>query len=179
MRPYKEITLNTGETKRVFWDEDKARAKHNEIRAQVIAEFNARDCEKAQSLGIGDLIKDGALQTTVPDADTGKWLVHPLASEIKHSGADTTDEVCRRWHEFCSVPQEDDFIVVPQRHEPKRQLARKWYPQVEVKEAKDDGATNRRQEILTDKPRRKPGRPRKVPVGQLSDQRGVADAVPG
>lgn len=188
MRPYKEITLTTGETKRVPWDEDKSRAKHRMIRAAVIEELRERDRQVCRENGLDRLIREDGLITLTevvdgkmegifkPGVDSRGEDFLPKSrtimdfwgkpASIAHTGNETTALVIERWHEFCSKPQDDSDVAVPIEH--KAKYLRSGSPpvfasDVQSTEAPDDGGSTR-DAFLSDKPKRKRGRPRKSEV---------------
>ncbi len=184
MRPYKEITLNTGETKKVPWDENKSRAKFSEMRAKNIAALRERDRKVCRETGYDYLIReDGLIRLTrvvdgklvqifkpglnpeteeddLPKSQKLKDFWGKRAS-IAHSGRETTAMQVEEWAAFCSKPRDDVFVVVPIRHKTKYLRDGKPKPfasQVEVSEVEDEGASTR-EAFLSDKPKRGRGRP--------------------
>lgn len=204
MQPYKEITLNTGETKREYWDTDKARTKHREIRRQVIDELNARDREVARRLGFEALIRDDGTVSTVTVTDGKLEVVYRTPADpsrnpatglkdswgnnapLKHSGQETTMLVVERWRAFCAKPQSDDFVVPFAPVNPKYDRSKQTgngaplvSSAVQVQPDTGEGDTNRGP--FGERPKRKRGRPRKAkPVtdGQLPVSGGTENPVP-
>ena len=123
MIPFKEL-LNpvTGVMDRIPWDPAKANVKLQEFRQAHLDRLNAEDCELAEKFSIGHMVKDGMLQTlevsegvsrddreTVVGRDS-HYVVNPVASQIKHTGAMLSDAFIPEWREFCSKPQNDDNV---------------------------------------------------------------------
>jgi hypothetical protein len=192
VRPFKEITLNTGETKKVAWDEDKSRAKHDEIRRAVIEELRERDREVCRETGHDYLIREDGLIRLCHMADGKterifKSGVNPETGQdhlpksrrikdfwgepasISHSGRETTAMIIERWRAFCSKPQEDSFVVATARH--KEKYLRDGKPTVfgspVVENPIPDQGVSTRQAFLSDQPKRKRGRPRKDEVSAV------------
>ncbi len=179
MIPFQMVKNEFGQLRRVPWARDKSRAMLQIIRKAVADELNARDCQQAEAIGVGHMIKNGALQTCSCERGSnggGTYIVNPLAAQVKHSGAEATDMVGKRWRAFCSESQADNFTPLEQPstlREPgvyDEKLHRYVYPdsnepQVEVANAaavdvaEDKPAT--RKDEWTDKPKPKPnkGRP--------------------
>ena len=123
MVPFQNIANEFGQMRRVPWAPEKSRAMLKIIRKGVADELNARDCREAVKMGVGNLVKHhkGEEFPVLQTADCvrgkeggGTYFVNPLASQIKHSGAEATDMVGKRWREFCSEPQADDFTPLEQ-----------------------------------------------------------------
>lgn len=129
MIPYKEIKhATTGEIVRRPWPANKASAKLNEIRGQVVRELNERDVQQARQFGSVETVtvdgldgkpmevirglkleqhKDGTSFMARNEIELRPGVTIP-AGKLTHSGAETMDRVRERWYEFCSTPQDDE-----------------------------------------------------------------------
>ena len=120
MLPFTEfVHPETGRKQRVPWDRDRARAKREEFRQEAITFFRARDIERAKAVGI-ELADDVTVLPTCSFNGDGVFEVDPIASKIKHAGAEVNDRFIPRWQEFCSKPQNlDDAEYAPVTYKPK------------------------------------------------------------
>jgi hypothetical protein len=152
MIPFKEVThAETGVKQRIPWDRDRSRAKHDQMRNEVVASLNVRDIERAKVAGVA--VEEGeTVLRTMRDDGAGNAVVDPIASKVKHSGAETNDIFIPKWQEFCSRPQNDDGAEYPTvTYKPKR-AGVVASPVV----AKD----------IPENEKRRPGRPRKAEMLQ-------------
>ena len=120
MIPFTEyVHPETGRKHRMSWDRDRAKAKSDEFRQEAIDYFRKLDLERAKQVGLD--VPEGA--TTLPTCrfnEDGSFVVDPIASSIKHSGAQVNDRWIPRWQEFCSKPQNaDDAEYATVTHKPK------------------------------------------------------------
>lgn len=151
MKPFYEIFDDkVGHKRRIPWDADRSTAKMHEMRNEVIAELNARDIERAEAAGIE--IPEGitALPTCFLNSD-GHYAIDPIASRIKHSGAEENDIFIPRWQEFCSRPRPDEEMDYPSVTYRPKQVRGISSPVVET----------------TVQPKRGPGRPRKSAMQEV------------
>jgi len=113
MIPFKEVThAETGVKQRIPWDWHRAQAKLQEFKRKHTARLNAVDIERAHAAGVNVPEGETVLRTFVDDG-TGNMVVDPIASKIKHGGADLNDAMIPEWQAFCSVPQNDDGVEYP------------------------------------------------------------------
>lgn len=205
MYPHKMVEDRFGTMQRVPWSKDKANAKLRMIASDAEAELNKRDCDTALELAdkmndplLRRMAEGGVLQTcAVTEHDkkgNGTYRTHQLASQIKHSGAESGDMTRERWLKFCSEPQEDDIVIPMPKF--KRKEKRTFMPPAVVSRSmateppqavavmEEDKPQSRKDEFLgKPKPRgRTFGSKNKAtdePVthGQLPEHSGTADAV--
>ena len=124
MRPFYETENKlTGRTQVVHWDADAANRKNAEMRKESIDFLNKRDIERARAAGM-ELPDDAIYLPTCFDNGKGEMAMDPLATRIKHSGAELNDHFIPRWQAFCSVPQHpDDSVTRPQpNYKPKQKF---------------------------------------------------------
>ena len=156
MLPFTEyVHPETGRKQRVSWDRTRAKAKSAEFRNEAISFFDQQDIERAKVAGI--VVPEGVtvLPTCSFTAD-GAYEVDPVASRIKHSGAEVNDRWIPRWQAFCSKPQnEEDAEYAVVTHTPKSQRkASAALPTRTLEEVKAEG-------------KRGPGRPRKMDMANV------------
>ena len=149
MKPfYEHINERTGRKERVYWDEARTDEKLQEIRQKHKDFLNARDVERARAAGI-ELPDDAkVLPTMFLNADD-VYEIDPIASRIKHSGAELNDMWIPEWQTFCSSPQSDEINTYPKPV---------YVPKEGRKAAKRATGTA---VVASDIAPRKPGRPRK------------------
>jgi hypothetical protein len=114
MLPFMEyVNSATGVKSRVDWDRNRAEAKMQTFRAEAREFFRRRDIQRARAVGI-DIADDAvALPTMKLDPNTNEMVIDPIASSVKHSGAEFNDYWIPKWQEFCSKPQNYEDAEYP------------------------------------------------------------------
>lgn len=87
---------------KTHWPPDRVRFAHAKVRGKVIAGLRKRDMRHG-------IPADGKVyKTGVDGSGNATFVIDPVKSSLKHSGAEARALIAEAWHEFCSSPLASD-----------------------------------------------------------------------